>query len=384
MSDGPLRVVVFGFDAAESSQIRRFRGLAGCGYEVDGYTFRRENMDPGSPPSWRNVDLGRVENEALGRRVLSLVKAVGRVWRNLGPIRRADVVMARNFDLLLLAWTGRTLARRPKLPLIYECLDIHGSFTGSGLKARAFRAVERFLLKRTALLVVSSPGFIEHYFEPVQGYRGPVRIIENKIWFDGTPPERRENAENMCGGRPWVIGWVGSLRCDPSLSILLHTAARMGERVRIEMHGNVHHHVVPDFERRIADLPNVAYHGPYAYPEGLAEVYRGCDLVWSQDLWQRGANSDWLLPNRIYEASYFGCLSIAVDGTQTASTVRERDLGYTIAEPSADALASLIDGLDADEVCERRRALLARPASEFVYAPDDLTRVVDAAMRKDR
>ncbi len=129
---------------------------------------------------------------------------------------------------------------------------------------------------------------------------------------------------------------------------------------------------------RSPGVSNVSYHGPYAYPTGLAEVYESCDLVWSQDLWQSGANSDWLLPNRIYEASYFGCLSIAVAGTETAAKVAAEELGYTIPAPTGQALVDLVEGLDPAEVEERRRRrLLAKDPAAFVGSDADVRRMVD-------
>lgn len=373
------RVVVFGFDAAESSQIRRIRSLQGAGYDVVAFTMRRDNMNAEFVPEWRNIHLFRVKNERIGRRIATLVLSLVKIFRHRGELSRADVVMARNFDMLLLAFFGRIFAGRPGLPLIYECLDIHGSFTREGRSGRWFRAIERWLLKRVSLLVVSSPGFLREYFEPVQGFHGPATLMENKIWFTGERPARDGRREPVADGRPFVIGWVGSLRCEPSFRILLAAAERLGDRVRIEMHGNVHSHVVPNFHERIATRPNIRYHGPYAYPSGLASVYAGCDLVWAQDLWQAGANSDWLLPNRIYEASYFGCLSIAVAGTETARKIEAEKLGFVLPEASADALVALIENLRSEDVVRGRAALAETDPARFVYSPQDIIDVVESA-----
>lgn len=379
-----MRIVVFGFDAAESSQIRRIRALLDAGYEVSAFTMRRRNMNEDFVPFWDNVHLFTVENENLAKRVLVLTASIFKIAFNIGRVRRADVLVARNFDLLLLAVAARFMALQ-RIPVVYECLDIHAIFTDPSRKGALFRFVERMLLARTALVVVSSPGFVDNYFRPVQRYRGPVFLLENKIWFSGTLPERR--GADAPPGRgtlqhPYRVGWVGSLRCEPSFSILSGAARQLGERVRLEFHGNIHEHVLRDFDARLAGLANVAYHGPYSYPAGLA-MYRTLDFVWAQDLWQRGANSDWLLPNRIYEASYYGCLSIAVAGTQTARTVEERGLGYVVPEATAEALASLIAELDPDEVATRRAALLARPTSDFVTSSAEVRAMIEAARGDD-
>jgi len=373
-----MKVVVFGFDAAESSQIRRIRSLMDTGHDVVAFTMRRANMNPGFVPFWRNIHLFTVDNERMVRRLLVLLLSCFKIAWHRGELRAADVIMARNFDMLLLAHVARLVSLRPGVPIVYECLDIHGSFTGPGRGAAMFRRLERFFLSRSQLLVVSSPGFIDNYFRPLQDYRGKVQLLENKIWFGGAVPLRRSSIANLRGGDPWVLGWVGSLRCEPSFRILLAVAERLGGRVRIEMHGNIHGHVLPDFERRIAAHSNIVYRGPYPYPGGLAQVYSACDFVWAQDLWQSGANSDWLLPNRIYEAGYFGCLSIAVAGTQTGRKVAGDELGYVVEAATPGALTALLETLDPAEVETRRTRLLARPASDFVYSSDDIQAMLDA------
>ncbi len=377
-----MKVVVFGFDAAESSQIRRIRSLMDSGHDVVAFTMRRANMNPGYEPDWRNIHLFMVDNERIARRMLVLFLSCFRIVAHRRELRGADVIMARNFDMLLLAHFARMVAPGARVPVVYECLDIHGSFTRESRAGAVFRWLERFFLSRSELLVVSSPGFIDNYFRPVQHYAGKVHLLENKIWFGGELPPRRASIANLHGGDPWVIGWVGSLRCEPSFRILLEAAARLGDRVRIEMHGNIHRHVLPDFERRIAAHQNIAYHGPYPYPEGLAGVYSACDFVWAQDLWQAGANSDWLLPNRIYEAAYFGCLSIAVADTQTGRKVAESELGYAVGTATPEALVDLVGSLDPKEVEARRARLLARPVSDFVYSAADIDAALAAATRR--
>jgi hypothetical protein len=65
-------------------------------------------------------------------------------------------------------------------------------------------------------------------------------------------------------------------------------------------------------------------------------------------------NSDWLLPNRIYEASYFGCPSIALAGTETGRRVAADGLGFTVEEPTAEALTELLRGLTPEPTARPR------------------------------
>ena len=296
----------------------------------------------GRAPDFPNLDLGEMPNERLVLRLWLLLRALPKLFANRAYLADADVVIARNFDLLSLAW----ITRQRRTPLIYECLDIHSVMTGTGWPSRMVRAAERFLLGRIQLLWTSSPGFLSNYFEDMQGFAGPCVVVENKLWFGAGTPARPTIENRPTGAGPLVLGWVGTIRCAASFDILSQVAQALTDDLKIEVHGIVHHHAIADFEARVAALQNVTFHGPYGYPDGLAEVYSRCDLVWAQDLWQQGGNSDWLLPNRIYEASWFGCPSIAVAGTETGRRVQADGLGPVIATATARDLQTCLQGLD--------------------------------------
>jgi len=370
--DRPLRLLVFGFDAAEAAQIRRIRSYMECGFDVLAFTMRRDNMNADFEPFWPNIHLYDTSNENMIGRLRAIAGSVVKVVRHRRQIQGSDVIVARNLDMLIIAAVAQVMIpSRP--PLIYECLDIHGLMTDAGIKGRLFRAVERVLLRRCASLIVSSPAFLHAYFQPTQGWTGPSALIENKLWVGAEGPPRPNPGDVVTEDpeRPLVLGWVGTLRCARSLELLAGAARRLGPRLRIEMHGVVHRHALPDFDAVLAAHPNLHYGGPYDYPDGLARVYETCDLIWSQDLWQWGTNSTWLLPNRIYEASYFGCPSVAVAGTETGRRVAE-GLGWTLPEPTTDALVALLAGLDPAMVAARRRALLEMPEACFRQSRADI------------
>lgn len=374
-------IFIFGFDLTEASQIRRINSIQMLGHDVKSAAFQRGNMNASFVPDWPNIDLGYVPNESHGKRIIGILRGIWRVMKQRHALKEADVIIARNFDLLVVAWITRLLSGAGRVPLVYECLDIHGLFTRTGPIGAIMRWCERRLLARVQLLIVSSPGFISQYFANVQGYHGPHIVIENKLWFDGPPiarPKTRDRHDVL------TIGWVGSIRCAPSLKLLMETADYFGERVTIRIHGNVHRHALPDFDGQLASRANVTYFGPYDYPSGLAAVYAACDVVWAQDLWQRGANSDWLLPNRIYEASWFGCPSIAVADTETGRKVAADGLGFTIENPSADALIDLIERLDQSMIDDVSEQLLATDDTAFMLRPTDVKAALDLVLRAPR
>ena len=84
------------------------------------------------------------------------------------------------------ARAARPLLLGRRIPLVLELADIQPAMTGSGLVSKILRAIERAVLKRSALLVTTSPGFVREYFLPVQGYTGEIFLLENKVY-----PSRR-------------------------------------------------------------------------------------------------------------------------------------------------------------------------------------------------
>lgn len=373
------RIFAFAFDLTEASQIRRIRSLQMLGHHVTSAAFRRDNMNAGFVPDWPNTDLGPVANQRYGKRIIAVLRSIWRMARRRTDLKNSDIIIARNFDLLVIAWASRIFAGAREVPLVYECLDIHGLFTRTGLVGALMRWCERRLLAQVQMLIVSSPGFIKHYFESAQGYAGHHAIIENKLWFDGAPVPRPRGYKP---GAVLTLGWVGSIRCAPSLKILMQTADHFGPRIALRIHGNVHRHALPDFDEAVARRDNVTYCGPYDYPTGLARVYAECDLVWAQDLWQRGANSDWLLPNRIYEASWFGCPSVAVADTETGRKVQSDGLGFAVPEPSASALIDLIEETDRQVIEKVSDNLLAMDDSKFMLHPEGLAVALEPVLPK--
>lgn len=375
MAGDMTKVVFFASDMSETAQIRRINSFRRAGYRVASFGMRKASQQAAHP--WPHIALGQIDNERLGRRLLRILAALRPIVANRAVLKDADLLIARNIDMLILAWLARMLSGG-KQPLVYECLDIHGIFTRSGLVGRVARLVERVMLRRTALLLVSSPGFMEQYFHPTQSWRGPWLLIENKLWFAGAPLRRPARPRPV--NAPLVLGWVGAIRCAPSLDLLCATARACEGQITILIRGIIHDHALPDFHARIAAMDNIRYEGPYTYPDGLADVYSGCDLVWAQDMWQAGANSDWLLPNRLYEAGWFGCPSIAVAGTQTAARIRSGGLGYVIDHPTVDALATLLTGLTPDQITARQQAILSQPDSCFCLSDDDVHAIVAHAL----
>jgi succinoglycan biosynthesis protein ExoL len=379
--DGTLRrIAFFGHDSTESTIIKRLRAFQNHGSEVVGFMFRRPRGDPRRAASWDNVELGTTFDRSYLLRVPKLLRAVRKVLKHREYLCRCEIFYARNIDMLLVAVLSRVLSGSTAI-VVYEVLDVQRAFVGHGLIGTAFRAAERVLLDASDLLVVSSPDFIAQYFAPVQKYRGPWRLLENKLSAHQVPDGRGRGAPGMPPGPPWIIAWLGALRCRRSLEVLCRVADQLGSKVEIRLRGIPSPDLpLPVIEAATAGRRNIVYGGPYVAPCDLADIYSNVHFTWCVDYLDAGGNSDWLLPNRVYEGGLFGALALARAGTATGRMVEREALGWTFAEPLEQGVTNFLGSLGAHAWQRAKRAMDEAERSLFVDETDtrDLLKHLDS------
>lgn len=378
----PLRrMACFFHDAGESTVMKRIAAFQANGSDVTAFTFRRLRNKRTRPAFWTNVDLGVTEDRNYLKRLPKLVAGLLRALMHRQQLRQARVFYARNIDMLIIAALARLLSGS-RATLVYEVLDVQRIFLGQGRVSMAVRWIERALLKHTHLLVVSSPDFMSRYFAPVQGYEGSWYLLENKVSAGLCLPQPQEPRRQKPSAPPWVIGWFGVLRCRESLDTLERIAAALGEKVAIHLRGITSDEDLPlvEIEARCARTRNMSFLGPYLNPDDLAAIYAPVHLAWSIDYLDAGTNSDWLLPNRLYEAGLFDVPTLARDGTATARKVEQDQLGWTLTEPLEQAVAQLFASLDRGSYEEVRLGLSGKHRSYFIDLDDtrELLQRIDA------
>ncbi|MDB6077190.1 MAG: hypothetical protein JWO82_937, partial [Akkermansiaceae bacterium] len=355
---------------------KRIAALQEQGMEVVGYTFHRVRDKEDAEPTWRNVHLGTTYNRRYFHRLWVFATCLGIIWKQRRQLRECTALYVVNTDNAMLALAGRLFAGR-RVPLVLELADIQPVMVGSGLVSKLVRWVERQVLERSALLVTTSPGFVKHYFEPVQHFAGRVFLLENKVYPSGNLPAIQEGqGEPVQGGKPWVVGCFGAFRCRRSMQLMHALASRLGDRIRFVLRGYPSGTIVADFPQLLGDLPNMRLTGAYQYPDDLAGMYGAVDFNWAIDETDPNGNSTWLLPNRIYEGGCFGVPVITARHTETGEWVEQRQLGWTFEEPLEDHLAAFFESVSAEEWRAVKQRCLARPRDEFT-GEDDLRQLAE-------
>lgn len=367
-----MKLAYFVHDLTDPAVTRRVRMLRAADVEVVVLGFRRSDATPPSLEGCETVDLGRTYDARLGHRAKLTAQTALKARRFKSLLAGCEVLMARQLEMLAIAQAARALCGL-KTRVVYEALDIHRLMLQDSVKGLAMREVEKALLKRSDLLIVSSPAFLDAYFNPIQGVGDDIAIetllVENKV-LELEPAGEPRPAPPP--GPPWRIGWMGALRCSKSLDILSDLAARRPDLVEIVLHGKPAYAEMPDFDERTTALPNLRYGGVYTAAD-LPRLYGDTHFCWAIDFMEEGLNSSWLLPNRVYEASRFGAVPVALADVQTGRFLAQHGIGVRLARPQD--LEGFLERLTPRRYQELRGEVEAAPRGSFAADGDDCRRL---------
>ncbi|WP_298434756.1 glycosyltransferase [uncultured Jannaschia sp.] len=357
------RVLYLAHDLDDPAIWRRVRMLRRAGAEVDLAGFRRGD----GPLPGAAIVLGRTRNARMAHRIVSILRARRGLRRALRSVGRPDAIIARNLEMLALAGPlRRGFGAGPPIRLIYEVLDIHRLLVGTGRSSRLLRRIERRLCREIDLLLLSSPAFAREYVEHFGQCRAPIALVENKVPEADLagmvpPPRRRDEAEEAIR-----IGWFGILRCAWSLACLDAVTRAAPGRYRVILRGRPALDAVPGFHEIVAANPDLTFEGPYDYPDDLPVIYGDVDLAWLVDRYDAGANSDWLLPNRLYESGAIGVPPIGLAGTEIAATLQALSIGVILDAPTATATSRALAALTPEARADLRGRQDTVPRSRWI------------------
>ncbi len=259
-----------------------------------------------------------------------------------------------------------------KPTLIYESLDIHRLLLKKNIIGSIMRSIEGFLSKRSDELITSSPAFIDEYFEPISHVSLPTKLIENKVYFPAfCKIEAKKEIE-----APWVIGWFGVLRCAESLKILSELAARNNGNIQVILRGRPAYDQMPDFDDIISKTDHLEFKGPYQYPDDLERIYSEIDFTWAIDKFEKGLNSSWLLPNRLYEGCLYGSIPIAEKHVQTGQYLQKKNIGVLLEEPLLNSAQTFFDHLDEEHARHLKEAVNTTQQTEWMTDIEECKDVV--------
>jgi succinoglycan biosynthesis protein ExoL len=377
-----MKLAYFAHNLNDPAVDRRLRMLSigGC-TDIVVLGFRRGDAPVTEISGFQAIDLGQTRDGDFRQRILSVARAARGLRSCSDSLRDRDVFMGRNIEALLLAHLARRRFARGA-GLVYECLDIHRLFL-AGRAAPVMRKIEKYLLKRTDLVVVSSPDYDNHYFARVHGTHPPRLLVENKALEGEIAQPTGRGARSP--GPPWRIGWFGALRCRESLHFLAELTEALGGLVEVDVRGTPSRQVMPEFDDVMAGASHMRFHGRYDRSRDLEEIYSQVHFAWSIDRFEQGMNSDLALSNRLYEAVACGAVVIAEAKVAMGRWLAARGTGVLTEDPVLPHLMAFFRELDAATYKALADAAASVSASAFIATEAECRAVVEAlaATRKD-
>lgn len=366
-----LATLILAHDVSDAAIAKRMRMLRLGGAAVTIAGFRRTAAPVGTIDAVPVVDFGTTKNGGFAQRVLMVLWTLLRLRAHRTLFDAADVIIARNLEMLAIAVVGaRKSPRKPTI--IYECLDIHRLMLGEGAISRIMRGLERLLLRHARAIFTSSPAFITGYFKGRNPTTLPIRLIENKILSDQPSPAIAARPV----APPWIIGWFGILRCRKSLMILAEAVRQSNGALQVIMRGRPALDVIPDFHAIINATSGLHFGGAYQNPDDLAALYNGVHFSWAIDFYEEGLNSTWLLPNRLYEGGVYGTVPMALCNVETGRALQKLGIGVVLDNNLPESLCAFLSTLTAESYQSLATAAAAVPIERWVYTTADCQNLI--------
>ena len=285
-------------------------------------------------------------------------------------IRSADIVYAMSPDLTALAMlAGLGLQKR----YVMDMADIRRVQVSKNPIGFAWRLIDRWVIKRVHLLVVTARGFVTDYYEKY--LRCEVRnffVLENKVDYAiSSRPSRPLKACDKI-----KIGYFGVLRSNWSFEVLLRLLTDYPSEFEINVAGiNFQsEYDLHELERR---YDGFTYWGTYNSPEDLSGIYANIDYVFACNPDPQELDPLWYWMqkicrvNRYYEAIFFQKPLIVRDDSADGMEVRINAIGISIASDTPSDAASEIRKNAAEKLDQYHKNIEKLPVQSF-HSDEDL------------
>ena len=343
---------------------KRIRALEKLGVSSEIFAFERDYFRGNFQPD-EYESLGNLKHGHYHKRLAPVLKALFRVRAMAGD---TDVIYAFGLDMLLLAYSATCrLGAAPKI--VYEVGDIRGVLLGRRFVSRLLRWLERRLLRRASLLVVTSEAYISGYYHGIQGLRRlRYRVVENKLDENAPPPSAGAPACTDAGALR--IGYFGLIRCRRSWEIMKEVSKQADGRIQVYVWGISMG--LGDLDEQTRALSHIDYRGPYVSPEDLPRMYGQVDIVWACYPYQgtEAGNWRWARTNRFYEACLFHRPMFAQVGTEDGRVVEALELGRCLDLSDVSGTVAAILGVSDQDLVRWRQNIGRLPKETYVYTDE--------------
>jgi len=336
------------------------------GVKFSVYGFYRQLGYPATDIPFPYIELANIKAKNYFLRFLQFLLAIPKL-RGAVKNEGVRVVYVFGLDMAVLA-TFALLLMRNKPKIVAEVHDIREIMVKTGLAGNLARRIEKYIVQRLELLIVTSEAYIENYYKKMLGLQKfDWVLLENKLRKDEIesayvrPGKSRNNAI--------VIGYFGSLRCPHAWHVLKDIASRSNGKIKIYIRG--YPKGLENFESDVNAIEHMDYAGPYLDPDELADVYNRVDIVWTAGFHQK-SSFVWARSCRYYNALAFSKPIIAQIGTEDCRFIRQYDTGTCIDLINKEETIKTVMALGREDVMSWKENIDKLPESHYLYTTEHI------------
>lgn len=344
---------------------KRVNALYHLGFQPDILSFERDYYK-GKPWSFPYKSLGYLHHGNYLQRLKLALQAIPTTRKHS---RKICIIYSFGLDNLLIAWLSK-IGFGKKI-IIYEIGDVRELFLGKSLTSKLLRSLEKYLLKKTNLLVITSKAYASGYFQEILGVKNLCyQVIENKLDKNNLPIMTNCFSSQKKQGF-LRIGYFGVIRCHRSWEILKKLVNKREGRFRLYVRGIFRG--LDDIEHEVKNTEFVEYGGPYVSPDDLPEMYDKVDLVWACYPYQgdRTGNWMWARTNRFYEACYFKKPMIAQKGNEDGQIVTKLGIGLSVDLSDIDEAVNSLIKIENKDLNLWEKNLHKVPKKTYIYTDEN-------------
>lgn len=321
------------------------------------YTTRSQyakNIESFTHPEEKTCNLGHVQNRKYHLRIIYFF----RLWLLL--FRRPEKVV---YCTSLEATIAALLARKKA---ILELGDLHQL----GRFKKFYQWIDKVILKRIKMLVLTSPYFLTGYYEKINSkIAEKTVIVENKVTLamkESIDNYRKREAAFQLDLAKIKLGLIGAIRYKNELEVIRKLLL---ERDDLELH------IYGDGDTSVfEDLGNKCInHGVFRNPQDLESIYQNVDIVlilYSST----NASVRLALPNKLYESIGFGRPILCSDDTRLGELVTSNRYGLSCGSHNmSEQLNRIIDDYDSF-----RNNMLSRGEEHYLDSFHELNSRIEA------
>jgi succinoglycan biosynthesis protein ExoL len=265
------------------------------------------------------IRIGTMSHATYPKRIGVYLRLFSQIFRRT---ENDDCIYVYGFDLMMVTFISRIVFQR-KFKIVYEVPDIRELFFSPSLAGKLIRWIEKIIIPRVDLLILTSPEFVSEYFIRFRKICVPeYLIIENKIHYKKIRHSGTHSDQTVLANKQKVrIGYFGVLRCAATLDCLIELAEK--DQFEIILRG-IFMPATRHYESLISNLNSIQYLGPYKVPEDLSCIYSSVDVILANYPFSNKEIGNHLFArtNRFYESLFFKRPCIVQKGTADASTAK--------------------------------------------------------------